>query len=372
MSSVRVVPASEPSTAEQVAPGEVDPAPVRVVESANGRRAPHLGGWVASLLTAGCVVFLFANTNLDEFGRAIQQADYLQLSVALGVSTLIVVAKGLRWCALYPGWARPNVGLAIAGVAAGQVANWAAPFRAGEVLRVGLVSTHVAGDRGRSLAAGIGVLVVEKLLDAGLLLVTVSGMVLLIGVPDWLSRTALVMALLACVVGLGVALRFRELRLIEWGPIGRTWLARWLPSRMTWLVEDANALGEGLSAWLTLRLSVEALVWSLLAWSLGGLTNYMVFRSVDVDPKQMLAATLAILAALYGAAVVPTLPGRLGVFQYVCVVTLAPFGVALEQALVFSLALYVVVYVPPMLIGVASMLFSGPAAWKRPIAHPDR
>ncbi len=136
------------------------------VQPAVGRRPGPVRAWVASLLTAACVVFLFANTNLVELGRALQQTDFRLLGVALGLSALTVVAKGMRWCVLYPAWARPNVGLAIVGIAAGQVANWAAPFRMGEVLRVGLVSTPGVADGGRSLAAGIGVLIVEKLLDA--------------------------------------------------------------------------------------------------------------------------------------------------------------------------------------------------------------
>jgi uncharacterized protein (TIRG00374 family) len=327
---------------------------------------------VASLLTAACVIFLIANTNLAELGRAVQQTDYRLLSLALAISALTVVAKGLRWSVLYPAWARPSGGLAIVGVAAGQVANWATPFRMGEVLRVGLVSGPGGAHRGRSLAAGIGVLVVEKLLDAALLLLVVAALVLLIGVPDWLSKSVLVTAVVGCALGLGLAYRLRRQSVPHWAALGRAWLARWLPTRAAWLLEEVTALGEGLSAWLTWGQAVRALAWTLVAWGLGGVTNAVVFKSVDVDPKQTLAASLAILAALYGAAVVPTLPGRLGVFQYVCVVTLAPFGVSLAQALVFSLALYVVVYVPPVLIGLGSMLLLGRVPWGRPFARQVR
>src|SRR5712692_2218270 len=122
------------------------------------RGAPHWRRWAASLLTAACVVYLVANTNLADLQRAAQQADYWALSVALLISALTVVAKGLRWYVLYPEWARPSVGLAIAGIAVGQVANWAIPFRVGEALRVGLVSASTPAERGRRLAAGTGVL----------------------------------------------------------------------------------------------------------------------------------------------------------------------------------------------------------------------
>jgi hypothetical protein len=54
------------------------------------------------------------------------------------------------------------------------------------------------------------------------------------------------------------------------------------------------------------------------------------------------------------------------------VVTLAPFGVPLEQALVFSLALYIVVYVPPVLIGLGSIVMLGRMPWTRSVARPAR
>jgi len=324
------------------------------------------------LLTAACVVYLVANTNLADLQQAAQEADYWTLSVALLISGLTVVAKGLRWYVLYPGWARPSAALAIAGIAAGQVANWAIPMRVGEALRVGLVSAANPAQRGRSLAAGTGVLVVEKVFDAALLLVTVGGLILLVGVPTWLSTSALLLALAGSAVGVGMALRLRNGSLRNWVEAARSWLGRRMPTRASSLLEDASGFGDGVSAWLTPGRGLQALMWSVVAWVLGGVVNYVVFKSVGLDPGQVVAATLAVLAALYGAAIVPSLPGRVGIFQYLCVAALAPFGVPLAQALVFSLALYLAIYVPPIAIGLASMVFVGSAPWRPPVARADR
>ena len=211
-------------------------------------------------------------------------------------------------------------------------------------------------------------LVIEKLLDTALLLVTLAALILLVGVPEWLSRTAVLVAVVGAAVVLGVALWLRRRTPARWLVTAHGWL----PRRAAWLLEGATALGDGLSAWLTAGRAAEAVGLSVLAWGLGAATNYLVFRSIDVAPTHMLLATLAILAALYGAAVVPTLPGRLGVFQYICVITLAPFGVGLIDAVAFSVALYVAVYGPPILIGLGALVLTGGGAGRRAEAQSSR
>lgn len=357
MKRVRTRLAAEQSTNWPRAKGKPQQTPARAA----------LRAWAAVLVTVASVGLLVANTNLTEIRTAAQEANYGLLGLALGVSGLSVIAKALRWRVLYPIVARPSVALAVAGVAAGQVANWAVPFRAGEALRVGLVGSATPAEGGgatRAVAVSVGVLVAEKLLDGVLLLVTVAVLVMLVGVPGWLSATALVFALGSCALGFALAVRLRRRPRIGWLGTVRSKLNPWLPTRISFVLEDAAGLGDGLSAWLSRSSAVQAISWSVAAWALGALVNYIVLRSVGLDPRQTVAATLAVLAALYGAAVVPALPGRLGVFQYLSVAALTPFGVIFNQALAFSLALYLAVYLPPILIALVSAILMGEAAVK--------
>jgi uncharacterized membrane protein YbhN (UPF0104 family) len=117
---------------------------------------------------------------------------------------------------------------------------------------------------------------------------------------------------------------------------------------------------------------VAVLGCSIAAWVLGAATNSAAFTSAGIEFREPLAPTLAVLAGLYGAAIVPALPGRLGVFQYVCVVVLTPFGVQFEPALVFSMILYVAVYAPPIVLGLASVLVFGRAPWRAVTARASQ
>jgi uncharacterized protein (TIRG00374 family) len=329
-------------------------------------------GLVASLITLACLAVLVSGVNLSELEQAAWKTDYAWLSLALGVGAATIVTKGLRWSILYPAWARPSAALAISGLAAGQVANWAVPWRLGEVLRVGLASTPEPELRGRSVAAGTGVLLVEKMLDAAMLLATVVILVVVVGAPSWLSITAVVTALVGFGAGIGIAIQLkRGSSPPHWIAATKVWLARRLPQSAARLLDNASSVSEGLSSWLTMKIVIVAVVWSLLSWGLGALINYMVFLSAGINPTPAIAAALAVLVAVYGAAVLPSLPGRLGVFQYACVIALAPFGIQVEQALVFSVGLYLVVYVPAIVIGLGSMFVLGRAS-PHPTHHPGR
>jgi uncharacterized membrane protein YbhN (UPF0104 family) len=319
--------------------------------------------WAATGITLACLVWLGLNAQLPSLQEAAGRASYGPLGVALCLSLLAVVCKAARWRALYPPLVRPKLGLAIAGVAVGQVANWAIPARLGEAVRVGLVSSAgiapVVG-AARTVSLSIGVLVAEKLLDGGMLLAMVAVLALFGGLPGWLSTMGLLLVASASACGLALAILLKNWQgqpEAAWSRDGIARLTRRLPQTVANLLEHLKSVADGISAWLSPRASMQALVWSAAAWGLGAMVNYFVLSSLDLHVG--LGPALAVLVALMGGAVIPSLPGRVGVFQYLCVLALLPFGLGFDQALAFSLALYAVVYLPPIMIGLLSAVLVG-------------
>jgi hypothetical protein len=66
-------------------------------------------------------------------------------------------------------------------------------------------------------------------------------------------------------------------------------------------------------------------------------------------------AGLALLIVLQVGSVPPSLPGRLGVFNYLTVVTLVWLGADRATAASFSLVLYVIAYLPKVALGAVFM-----------------
>jgi len=62
-------------------------------------------------------------------------------------------------------------------------------------------------------------------------------------------------------------------------------------------------------------------------------------------------AALVVLAIVQLGTAVPSTPGKVGVFQYLSVLALMPFGVGRDLALTFGILLHVVWYLPPVVLG---------------------
>jgi N-acetylglucosaminyldiphosphoundecaprenol N-acetyl-beta-D-mannosaminyltransferase len=77
---------------------------------------------------------------------------------------------------------------------------------------------------------------------------------------------------------------------------------------------------------------------------MGILVNYIIFFALGLSPS--FTAALFLLVVLQVGIAVPSAPGKLGIFQYLCILALAPFGVGKSNALIYSVLLYLVAFGP--------------------------
>jgi len=70
------------------------------------------------------------------------------------------------------------------------------------------------------------------------------------------------------------------------------------------------------------------------------------------------AACLVLVALTIGISV-PSTPGRIGVFQYICVLALAVFGVPQAVAFAYGVLLHGIVFLPTTLVGLISLVVLG-------------
>jgi uncharacterized membrane protein YbhN (UPF0104 family) len=117
---------------------------------------------------------------------------------------------------------------------------------------------------------------------------------------------------------------------------------------------------KGLEALRHVQANLGIWGWSLLIWALAAATNYVVFLAMGMALP--LVAALFLLVVLQVGGAVPSSPGKLGVFQYLCVLALSLFSVERSVTLGCSLVLYLVVFLPPLLLG-AFFLSRSPAAF---------
>jgi hypothetical protein len=96
---------------------------------------------------------------------------------------------------------------------------------------------------------------------------------------------------------------------------------------------------------------------SVMIWLIGVVVNYLVFLAMDL-PLPWISAFL-LMAVLMVGGIVPSSPGKLGVFQYLCILTLGLFNVDKSIGLTYGIWLYLVAYGTPILGGIVALWWEG-------------
>jgi uncharacterized membrane protein YbhN (UPF0104 family) len=235
--------------------------------------------------------------------------------------------------------------------------NIVVPARLGEVARIYFMGQTESQSRARTL----GTIAVEKWLDILMLLLLVLLAPIFVSLPPWFRDSRVTLAVFAAAF-LGVALTLsygkdRLLTLVES-------VSHFLPEGWRARIHRATGLALGSldvlrSPWVGIRLQG----WSLLIWMLSILVNYIIFLALGLPLP--FAAALFLLVVLEIGVAVPSVPGKLGIFHYLCTLALGVFGLEKGAALGYAVLLYFVVFVPPSLLGAFFL-------WRESIHRPPK
>jgi hypothetical protein len=300
---------------------------------------------LGSAVSLALLWLAFRGVDWAEAWGTLRRADGLLLLASLGSVLLTTGLRATRWRLMfYPHHHHLRLRRFVGTFFVGQVVNAVIPARVGEVARAYLIGES----EGVSKMHALWTAVVEKVLDALVLLVFIMALSLAVQLPFWLQRAAWLLSggILVGMIAMALALA-SEPRVASWIAAQEAqhgWIRRLRLRRLLKVVAQSVRL---------LRqptLSIGLLGWSLLAFFSGALTNWLVARALGLPLPYR--AALLLLAVLQISAVVPipTSPGRIGLFHYLCVITLAIFGVERDIALGYGLVLHVIFYLP-MTIG---------------------
>lgn len=284
-----------------------------------------------------------ASAVLGSFARA----DLRFAGLAVAAVVVANLGKAARWRVLLgrAGAGIPFYALLFAHLA-GQLGNAALPARAGDFGRAFLVDDREAG-RGFVL----GTVAFEKLLDLSIFAALSLAFLALHPLPDWFGGSTLLPGALAVLIFAAALLGSRHAGRIT------GWIAH-LGRRMPPVLEQAlgKPFRDGVAFLQVLRdrrrlLALAA--WSALIWGLSILINDLAMRAVRIDlPWQ---ASLLILIVLQVGIAIPTAPGNLGVFEYLCVLVLGFYGVRGAPAVSYGLLLHAIVFLPVLLGGLSGL-----------------
>ncbi len=300
----------------------------------------------ALLITAAALWLSFRKIDWAALGSSLHNIRYAWISAAIANSLVGVFLLGIRWRILL----KPRVVFSYSSLfkmnILSQYANIVMPARMGEIVRIYLAS------RAPKMPAAyvLGTLGAEKLLD----LFIFAG--LWMSVPFFLRYREVGPSLgLASLFFLASAAAYVFLAFRP-GLIAKVvrLISRFLPRLISektrrWGNQAVEAFGPLKSP----RIIGAILLWTIALILNQVLTNYLVFLGTGVRiPVQ---AALLVLLALQAGAIPPSVPGKIGIYEYSIILALSAFALSSDAALLCAVVLHIVVYLPKIILGAVFM-----------------
>ncbi len=252
------------------------------------------------------------------------------------MSTFAVFLRALRWRVLLNSEGDVSVGPAFWATTAGYFGNNFLPARAGELIRTLMISSRY----GLSKTFVFTTAMSERMVDA-IVLVSVSAAVLLTlpARPAWIDTAVRPFAVLGACGVIAIAV----LPLLEkfWrNVVTRLPVASWLREKLLHALEQ---ILRGIRTFHKPAQLFGFLGLTVVIWMLDAFTTVVGAQALGIAITIPLAFLL--IAGLGLGSALPSTPGYVGIYQFVAVSVLVPFGISRTAAIAFIIFYQVLQYV---------------------------
>ena len=294
-------------------------------------------------------VLLYLSVRGVEWGRVwrtIASAQWRYIAGAIGFTIFSFFMRALRWRILLNAEAHFRFGTVFWANSAGYLGNNFLPARAGEVIRSVLISSRSTLSKTYVLTTALG----ERLMDA-IALVLWSSLALM-GVnpkPQWMEDVSRTMAVLAGAGAVAIMVLPHTGDLLE-----KVVIRVPLPGRIrSVLLGLTEQVLQGLRAFHDWRRFGGFVCLTVVIWmsdSFGAITGA---RALGIGLSFRVAMLL--LAGLGLSSALPSTPGYVGIYQFVAVTVLTPFGISRDGALAYILVAQALGYAVVLLFGLPAL-----------------
>ncbi len=322
----------------------------------------HLKLVFGLLLGAVFMYFAFRKVNFAQMWAALKSANYWYLGLALVFLFFSHWIRAVRWRYLMAPIQKVKTKHLFSALMIGYMANTFTPAHLGEFLRA-----YVLGRKSKIKASSVfGTIVTERIIDIFTLLFLMALTIVVFPFPDWVTKSGY--ATFAGVVILLVLLivmkrnRDASLRLVNK-------LLKPLPKKISSKVDGLfHSFFDGVVGLKNWRHYVITAVLSLLIWAGYGAVLYMSFYAFDFVSQYNLpwTATLVVLVITTISVIVPSSPGYVGTYHWLCQLSLGLFAVPKSEALSFAFVLHGINFIPILIVGLIIASVEGVSLSKAP------
>jgi uncharacterized protein (TIRG00374 family) len=290
--------------------------------------------WLSILLAALFLYLALRGLDWTAFISALRKANYGYIPVIFIWSSITSWVRALRWRILLSAEKHIPTRNVFWANMAGYLGNNIFPARAGEFVRAAYVSKENKLSMSYSLTTGF----VERMIDLIALVILGSISLSVAGIFSPPIQNAVKVMSGVAIVGIAVLLVT---------PYFGGGLHRILAGRLAVSTSVTEKFGKVLEQFLNgvevLRHPKRAAVFILftcLIWLIDAVGIVILARALHL--RFALMESFLLLAALGLSSAIPSTPGYVGVYQFVAVIVLQPFGITNTEAVAFIVFLQVV------------------------------
>jgi glycosyltransferase 2 family protein len=251
--------------------------------------------------------------------------------------------RALLWKQLIGRRCQPSTWNLFRIITIGYMLNNLLPLKIGEIVRAWLLGKK----ENLPISLAIGTVVVERILDVMTLLVYFAFMMFFIPFAPWLKLSGLVVG------GIGLGMFAVVLITYRFGERFTVWLEKpfyRLPGNAgPWLHGQLARFLEGLRLIEKPSQLLKAFLWCLITWMVWIVICYVTFLAFGLQ-LPFLAAIFLMVVLNFGL-MIPSSPGGLGVYEFMVILSLSPYGVGKEAALSVAFFSHIIPYLVNVLVG---------------------
>ncbi len=301
---------------------------------------------LAAIFAAVLLYYSLRGIEWQQVWAILARADLKYILIWLVVVTVSLVLRALRWRVLLSAEGPVDVPTAFWATSAGYFGNNFLPFRAGEVVRTLMISARTGMSKSFVLTTALS----ERIFDA-ITLVGVAAILLLTlpAQPGWFSHAAKPFSIL----GLGGVLAIVLLPKLEplWASLLRKLpIPVGLTEKLIGVMEQVLA---GIRALHDARRLFSFIAFTFAIWSCDTVTAVIGMNALGLS-MSFSVAFLLITGLAMGSAL-PSTPGYVGIYQFVAVSVLMPFGFSKTDAIAYILLFQALQYANYAVWGVLAL-----------------
>lgn len=301
-----------------------------------GQRTKALSLAVAVGLAAVLLYYSLRGIDWRQVARIVAGAEPARLLLTVVLGTVALGLRAVRWRILINAEGAVSVPAAFWATAAGYFGNNFLPARAGELVRTFMISSRSGLDGAYVLATALS----ERAADAvALVLIAAVVLATLPEPPGWLAGAARPFALLALAAVIGIAviplLGGPGRAVLERAPVPVALRAR--------LIAAMDHALRGMRAFHDLKRLSGFIALTAIIWCLDALGSVAAAGALGLHLP--FPAAFLLLASLGLGSALPSTPGYVGIFQFVAVTVLVPFGFSRTDAIAYILVAQAMQYV---------------------------